>query len=93
MAWKKSTSNDVVKYRIYWAWTMFGKPTYSAPFHEFPSSTTSVIIPDKIPELKLKTGVLVLGVSSIDAAGNESNVAVAKPFYLLFPKSDRHRIR
>jgi Tfp pilus assembly protein PilZ len=69
--WEPSTSIDVASYRLYWS--RDGEVNYDSDHADF-GHVAEVILPDDIPLFPVKTGGMELGVSSINHAGNESDI-------------------
>jgi hypothetical protein len=67
-------SDDAEKYRLYWSWK--GPIGYESDFVEI-GNKTMVILPDEVPSFPNIAGNIELGVTAINAAGNESDITVA----------------
>ena len=74
LTWTDSTAQDVVGYNVYWNREADGNPDYT----DTPVSVTGtgVFIPDDIPSFPLEDISFIFGVSAIDDAGNESDIAL-----------------
>jgi len=70
-------SADVGKYRFYWSWK--GPVGYESDFVEVENKTT-VILPDEVPSFPRMAGEIELGITAVNAAGNESDIAVARVY-------------
>jgi hypothetical protein len=78
VSWNPSSATDVVSYRLYWSTESSGAPDYSSDYKEVDSSVTQVIIPDETPTFPIAIeDNYILGVSSVDDVGNESDIAMA----------------
>ena len=69
--WQPSASRDVTSYRLYWS--NFGEVSYDSDHAEF-GNVTEVVLPDDVSSFALYSGDITLGVSSVNAAGNESDI-------------------
>jgi Tfp pilus assembly protein PilZ len=67
-------SDDAEKYRLYWSWK--GPIGYESDFVEI-GNKTMVILPDEVPSFPNIAGNIELGVTAVNAAGNESDITVA----------------
>jgi HD-GYP domain-containing protein (c-di-GMP phosphodiesterase class II) len=71
VCWQGSTSPDVSSYRLYWS--KRGGVNYDS-YHVDLGHVTQVILPDDVPSFPLDSGDITLGVSAVNAAGNESHI-------------------
>ncbi len=69
--WQPSFGPDLLKYRIYWA--QGGDLSYDSD-HADLGPVLEVILPDDIPVFPLVAGEMSLGITAINAAGNESDM-------------------
>ena len=76
--WEPSTG--AAKYRLYWSTQ--GAVGYDSEFYEV-ENKTMVVLPDEIPSFPRTTGNIELGVTAVNAAGNESDITIAR-LYLDF---------
>ena len=72
VSWELAPSPDVQTYRLYWSKDR--EVNYDSD-HEDIGRVPEIILPDDIPSFPLKTGKMELGVSAINRAGNESDIA------------------
>jgi len=68
-------SADANKYRFYWSWK--GPVGYDSDFVEV-ENKTMVILPDEIPSFPNIAGNIELGITAVNAAGNESDITIAR---------------
>ena len=64
-------SADAKKYRLYWS--MQGQVGYESDFAEV-ENKTQVILPDEVPFFPKVAGEIELGITSVNAVGNESDI-------------------
>ena len=76
--WEPSTG--ATKYRLYWSTQ--GSVGYDSEFYEIENRTV-VVVPDEIPSFPMIAGNIELGVTAVNAAGNESDITIAR-LYLDF---------
>lgn len=69
------TSADAGKYRFYWSWK--GPVGYDSDFVEIENKTL-VILPDEIPSFPKIAGEIELGITAVNAVGNESDITKAR---------------
>lgn len=69
--WQRSTSTDVVSYRLYWS--LNSQVDYDSQYVEL-GNVDEAVLPDDIPSFPLITGTLHLGISALSKAGNESDM-------------------
>ncbi len=67
--WSASPSPDVVGYRLYWA--SKGNVSYQSDFLEI-VYRREIILPDQVPSLGYNKGEVELGLTAVNAYGNES---------------------
>ena len=70
--WELASSADVRTYRLYWS--KDGEVNYKSD-HADIGHAPELILPDDIPSFPLRTGRMELGISAINNAGNESDIA------------------
>ena len=70
-------SADAKKYRLYWSTQ--GPVGYDSEFFEVENKTT-VILPDEVPSFPRMAGEIELGITAVNAAGNESDITVARVY-------------
>jgi hypothetical protein len=70
-------SPDAAGYRVYWSTQ--GPVGYESDFVGL-EDKTRVILPDEIPSFSKIAGNIELGITAVNAAGNESDIAVARVF-------------
>jgi hypothetical protein len=75
--WNPSPSSDVYGYRLYWA--VGREVNYDSQYVEL-GNITDVTLPDEIPSLIQRIGDIQLGVTAINQAGNESDMAILSAF-------------
>jgi hypothetical protein len=68
-------SADAKKYRLYWSTQ--GPLGYESDFAEI-EDKAMVILPDEIPSFPKIAGNIELGITAINAAGNESDITIAR---------------
>ena len=73
--WESSTG--ATKYRLYWS--AQGPVGYDSEFYEVENKTV-VVLPDEIPSFPRMAGEIELGITAVNAAGNESDIAVARVY-------------
>ena len=73
--WEPSTGAK--KYRLYWSTQ--GAVGYDSEFYEVENKTV-VVVPDEIPSFSKIAGNIELGVTAVNAAGNESDITVARVY-------------
>jgi hypothetical protein len=71
--WEPST--DAAKYRLYWSTE--GPVGYESDFVEL-ENKTQVILPDEVPVFPKIAGNVDLGITAVSAAGNESDITIAR---------------
>ena len=71
------TSADVGKYRFYWSWK--GPVGYESDFVEVENKTT-VILPDEVPSFPRMAGEIELGITAVNASGNEWAITVDRVY-------------
>lgn len=80
LKWDAPTEPDVVAHRVY----VSQDPTpvdYNSQYHEVPMPKLDLMIPDEFPGFPMGDALYNLGLSKVDDAGNESNMAVLQsPF-------------
>ena len=72
VSWVLASSPDVRTYRLYWS--KDGEVNYKSD-HADIGHAPELILPDDIPSFPLRTGRMELGISAINNAGNESDIA------------------
>jgi hypothetical protein len=70
-------SADAKKYRFYWSWK--GSVGYESEFVEIEGKTT-VILPDEVASFPKVAGNIELGITAVNAAGNESDITIARVY-------------
>ena len=70
-------SDDAEKYRLYWSWK--GPIGYESDFVEIGNKTTA-ILPDEVPSFPNIAGNIELGITAVNAAGNESDITIARVY-------------
>jgi hypothetical protein len=70
-------SPDAARYRVYWSTQ--GPVGYESEFVGV-DDKTKVILPDEIPSFPKIAGNIELGITAVNAAGNESDIAIARVF-------------
>ena len=73
--WEPSTG--AAKYRLYWSTQ--GAVGYDSEFYEVENKTV-VVVPDEIPSFSKIAGNIELGVTAVNAAGNESDITIARVY-------------
>ena len=73
LRWEPSAS--AAKYRLYWSTQ--GPVGYESDFVELENKTMA-ILPDGVPSFPNIAGNIELGVSAVNAAGNESELTIAR---------------
>jgi len=73
--WESST--DAKKYRLYWSTQ--GPVGYESDFVEI-ESKTQAILPDEVPTFPKIAGNIELGITAVNAAGNESDFAIVRVY-------------
>jgi len=73
--WEPST--DAKKYRFYWSWK--GPVGYESDFVEVENKTL-VILPDEVPSFPTIAGEIELGITAVNAVGNESDMTTVKAY-------------
>jgi len=84
ITWSPAMATDVVAQRVYYDSAPLD---YNAPFIEVGSATNSVLVPDDFPVGSLTEGDYNIGVTALDAWGNESDMA-QKTFFFDFTAPD-----
>ena len=70
--WEASVTADVSNYRLYWSES--GEVNYDSDHFDL-GNVTQIILPDDVPLFPLDSGEISVGVSAVNAAGNESGIA------------------
>jgi hypothetical protein len=71
--WERPANAAAMRYRLYWA---IGESVgYDSDYREF-NDATELILPDDLPGLSINAHPIRLGVSAINEAGNESDIAI-----------------
>jgi PilZ domain len=70
-------SADAKKYRLYWSTQ--GPVGYDSDFVEL-ENKTQVIFPDEVPSFPKIAGEIELGVTAVNAVGNESDITIARVY-------------
>ena len=70
-------SAGATKYRLYWSTQ--GTVGYDSEFYEVENRTV-VVVPDEIPSFSKIAGNIELGVTAVNAAGNESEITIARVY-------------
>jgi hypothetical protein len=85
ISWNPSESSDVEKYRVYYKADDSSSFQYTDPYIE--TTETQVTAPDDFPDGTFsQEGDYLIGVSALDAMGNESDITeVVHPFDLVPP--------
>ena len=73
--WEPSTG--AAKYRLYWSTQ--GAVGYDSEFYEVENKTI-VVLPDEIPSFPRVAENIELGVTAVNAAGNESDITIARVY-------------
>jgi len=73
--WEPSTG--ATKYRLYWSTQ--GAVGYDSEFYEVENKTV-VVLPDEIPSFPRMAGEIELGITAVNAAGNESDITTARVY-------------
>jgi len=73
--WEPST--DAKKYRLYWS--VQGPVGYESNFVEIEDKTV-VALPDEVASFPKIAGNIELGITAVNAAGNESDITVARVY-------------
>jgi hypothetical protein len=69
--WHRSSSREVVKYRLYWS--VHTEVDYDSQYVEL-GNVAEAILPDDLPSFPLTAGTLHLGITALSKAGNESDM-------------------
>jgi hypothetical protein len=69
--WESSASSEVVSYKLYWSED--GEVNYNSKSVEV-GNVTEVILPNGVPSFPLLKGKIILGISAVNEAGNESDI-------------------
>ena len=86
--WELASSANVRNYRLYWS--KDGEVNYDSD-HADIGHDPELILPDDIPSFPLWTGRMELGISAINNAGNESDIArVSVDFNFEVPDTPRN---
>jgi hypothetical protein len=85
LSWNASESTDVSNYKFYYDTNPL---SYDSPNVNV-GNVTEIFIPNDVPDFPLVDGIYNLGVSAVDDAGNESDMAVINefPFDLVAPNA------
>ena len=75
LRWEPSAG--AAKYRLYWSWK--GPVGYESDFVEI-ENKTMVILPDELPSFPNIAGEIELGITAVNAVGNESEITKAKVY-------------
>ena len=75
LRWEPSVGAQ--KYRLYWS--RQGPVGYESDFVEL-ENRTMAILPDEVPSFPTIAGNIELGITAINAAGNESEIAIAREY-------------
>ena len=75
LRWEPSA--DAARYRFYWSWK--GPVGYESDFVEI-ENKTMVILPDEVPSFPNIAGEIELGITAVNAVGNESEITKAKVY-------------
>jgi hypothetical protein len=70
--WERSASPDVINHRLYWSED--GRMTYDSS-HALVGDVAEILLPGNLPSFPLIKGTMTLGISAVDSAGNESDIA------------------
>ena len=70
-------SADAKKYRLYWSTQ--GPVGYDSEFFEIENKSL-VILPDEIASFPKIAGNIELGITAVNAAGNESDITIARVY-------------
>jgi len=70
-------SADAAKYRLYWS--MQGPVGYESDFVEM-ENKTQVILPDEVPSFPSIAGEIELGITAVNAVGNESDITRVRAY-------------
>jgi hypothetical protein len=70
--WERSASPDVINYRLYWSED--GRITYDSN-HALVGDVAEIFLPGDLPSFPLIKSTMTLGISALDSAGNESDIA------------------
>lgn len=83
LRWNHPSAPRVARYRVYWK---IGQGVdYDSDYEEV-EKTTEVTLPDDIPSFPLIEGRIELGVTAVDDAGSESDMAkLTAPFEFIAP--------
>ena len=89
--WDPSPTRDIACHRLYWA---LGKSVdYDSDFVEVVGDT-ELILPDDTPYFPLVSGLVELGITAVDQAGNESDMTRRHVFVdFASPKSHQVSLR
>lgn len=86
--WEASPTSGISKYKLYWSTD--GELDYSSPSLELGNSN-EIILPDGVPSFPLVKGPLALGISAVNDAGNESDIAkLTAEFNFVVPDAPRN---
>jgi hypothetical protein len=81
--WRGSETQDVTGYKLYWA--IGGGVDYSSDSAEV-GNTTEVVLPDDVLSFPLVSADIELGVTALNAMGNESDMTkFTAPFEFTVP--------
>lgn len=80
--WNASATPDVEGYKMYWS--VGGGVSYDSDFFAV-GNVTALILPDDVPLFPLVNADVELGVTAVDAAGNESEMTKASARFFFAP--------
>jgi len=85
LRWKPSDSDQVIGYRLYWS---TGKTvSYDSNFLEL-GNVTEVYLPEVLKLNPRSDLHIMLGVTAMDIAGNESDMVIlSKPYHTMAPQA------
>lgn len=78
LAWKSSTSAQVVGYKLYWS--EGGKVDYDSPSAKL-GNINEIVLPDDVEGFEKINGPVELGITAVDELGNESDLVTLKTPY------------
>lgn len=83
LTWKPSKSNHVVGYRLYWSYQL--PIGYNADYYKL-GNVTEANLSDLLQNTTPSQAPIYVGVSAVDAAGNESDIiSLPESYYLKAP--------
>lgn len=87
LIWERSTSPNVIGYKLYWAEE--GEINYDSP-NAMIGNVNEVVLPEQIPSFPMVKGPIKLGITAVTEMGNESDMMiVAAPFQFSAPDAPR----